>query len=275
MYHLFVSHSSKDAQCAKAIVEFLEKRNMQCWIAPRDMPPGANQLWEIPQAIERCGAFLLLLSRDVCMSPWVELELSWAIRNRKFVIPLLLEEMDLTGRFAFALQNTQVHKIHAGCYEDVAEAVTGYLERRECFGGAICAGDPSDAAKWLRYGAYSGSAQAKKRLGDCYLHGDGVPVSFEQAFHWYAEASKAGLADAQYALAACYDFGYGVPEEAEQAAVYYLHAARQGHVSAQYCIASMYESGEGVERDHAEALRWYEQAAAQGGRTAVDQLAAL
>ena len=37
---LFVSHVTEDRAAAMEIVEELERRNVKCWIAPRDVRPG-------------------------------------------------------------------------------------------------------------------------------------------------------------------------------------------------------------------------------------------
>ena len=39
---VFISHSSKDKHVADAICAVLERRGLRCWIAPRDVTPGAS-----------------------------------------------------------------------------------------------------------------------------------------------------------------------------------------------------------------------------------------
>jgi hypothetical protein len=39
---VFVSYASADAALANATVETLERRGLRCWIAPRDIMPGAQ-----------------------------------------------------------------------------------------------------------------------------------------------------------------------------------------------------------------------------------------
>jgi hypothetical protein len=40
--HVFVSYASQDATVANSIVENLEQHGLKCWIAPRDVKPGAQ-----------------------------------------------------------------------------------------------------------------------------------------------------------------------------------------------------------------------------------------
>src|SRR5215472_7170060 len=39
---VFISHSSKDREIADAICAHLESAGIKCWIAPRDIEPGAT-----------------------------------------------------------------------------------------------------------------------------------------------------------------------------------------------------------------------------------------
>ena len=48
----FISHSSQDTEAASRICSFLEARGVTCWIAPRDVNPGAIYAEEILDGIE-------------------------------------------------------------------------------------------------------------------------------------------------------------------------------------------------------------------------------
>ncbi len=39
-HDVFISYSSKDKSIADAVCSILEKEQMRCWIAPRDITPG-------------------------------------------------------------------------------------------------------------------------------------------------------------------------------------------------------------------------------------------
>ena len=51
-HDVFVSHSVKDKAVAEAVVERLEAESLICWIAPRDVVPGADWGESIIDAIE-------------------------------------------------------------------------------------------------------------------------------------------------------------------------------------------------------------------------------
>jgi hypothetical protein len=49
---VFISHCSEDRKIADAVCAPLEASKIRCWIAPRDVPPGANWASAIIDAIE-------------------------------------------------------------------------------------------------------------------------------------------------------------------------------------------------------------------------------
>jgi hypothetical protein len=41
-HDVFISHSTEDKAVADAVCAILEKNGVRCWIAPRDILPGAD-----------------------------------------------------------------------------------------------------------------------------------------------------------------------------------------------------------------------------------------
>jgi hypothetical protein len=56
-HDVFISHSSVNKKAADAICHALEQNGVKCWIAPRDIPPGANYGGEIIKGIKNWAAF--------------------------------------------------------------------------------------------------------------------------------------------------------------------------------------------------------------------------
>jgi TIR domain len=50
-HEVFISYCSKDKNIADAVCAGLEAEKIACWIAPRDVPPGANYGAAIIEAI--------------------------------------------------------------------------------------------------------------------------------------------------------------------------------------------------------------------------------
>jgi len=89
---LFVSHVSEDRVKAMEIVAELERRNLRCWIAPRDVQPGHPYDDEISAAIEGCCAMLLVFSDQCNESEYIRREVTVAGECRKLVIPFRIED---------------------------------------------------------------------------------------------------------------------------------------------------------------------------------------
>jgi TIR domain-containing protein len=74
----FISYASHDTHVAAA----LEDRGLKCWIAPRDVTPGAHYASEIVHAIDSARAIVLILSQDAANSPRVLREIERAASKR-------------------------------------------------------------------------------------------------------------------------------------------------------------------------------------------------
>ena len=90
---LFVSHVHEDRAVALEIVAELERRDLKCWIAPRDVTPGKFDD-VIADAIDRCLAFLLIFSERCNDNEYISRELTVAGDAHKQVIPLRIEEAE-------------------------------------------------------------------------------------------------------------------------------------------------------------------------------------
>ncbi len=71
---LFISHSSEDGSIAGELAANLQQLGISCWIAPRDIPPGADWAESIMQGIEKADAFLILATGSSLSSSQVRRE---------------------------------------------------------------------------------------------------------------------------------------------------------------------------------------------------------
>ena len=78
---VFVSHSIKDKAIAEAIVARLEADSVTCWIAPRDVVPGADWGESIIDAIESSRIMVLIFSRNADASPQIKREVERAVNK--------------------------------------------------------------------------------------------------------------------------------------------------------------------------------------------------
>lgn len=61
---VFISHSKEDKNIADFICNSLERENVGCWIAPRDIPYGDDWAGDITKAISKSKLFLFLFSEN-------------------------------------------------------------------------------------------------------------------------------------------------------------------------------------------------------------------
>jgi len=107
MKDIFISYKSQDYDTAKWVRNYLVKCGLSVWMAPEDIPGGGSYAAFIPDAIENCKAFVLILSDKAQHSKWVKRELDQAINNDKEILPFMIEKAELTKEFRFYLANIQ------------------------------------------------------------------------------------------------------------------------------------------------------------------------
>ena len=138
---------------------------------------------------------------------------------------------------------------------------------------ALLAGDPVEAAGWVRCAAECGVAAAQLRLGRMLLDGSGVKPDEPAAFGWFARAADQGDAEAMNMMGRCHENGWGVPVDLEAAAASYRASAAGGHGWGQYNFGNLLFDGRGVALDRPQALRWFLRAASQGHGRAMNLVA--
>ena len=104
---VFISYASQDASVADAIVAALERAKIPCWIAPRDVKPGARYADAIVRAINGASALVLVLSANAMGSDHVAREVERAASKRKPVIAFRIDATPLSAELEYFLSNSQ------------------------------------------------------------------------------------------------------------------------------------------------------------------------
>jgi hypothetical protein len=94
--HVFISHAEEDKQKAEQVCGYLESAGFPCWIAPRDVTPGASYGKAIVAAINASAALLLLHSASSSASGFVSAEVERAVSKKVPVIPVKLDTSPLS-----------------------------------------------------------------------------------------------------------------------------------------------------------------------------------
>ncbi len=96
-HDVFLSYASTDRPAAEAICAALEARGIRCWVAPRDVPAGADWGEAILTAIGRAHAMVLVLSRTTANSVHVKNEVVTAVSQSLALVPVRIEDCQPGG----------------------------------------------------------------------------------------------------------------------------------------------------------------------------------
>ena len=105
---VFICHSTKDADLASKICDYLEQENkLHCWIAPRNITGGKLYAEEIMDAIEHTQVFILLYSKDANLSNHVVSELNCAFNCEKPTIPFCIDDSKMRSILMYYTNTSQ------------------------------------------------------------------------------------------------------------------------------------------------------------------------
>jgi len=100
-HDVFVSYSNKDKNVADAVCSTLESNGIRCWIAPRDITPGAPFAESIIDGIKGSKVFVLIFSSNSNQSNQVIKEVDRAVHHGLVIIPLRLEDVPMSKQLDF------------------------------------------------------------------------------------------------------------------------------------------------------------------------------
>ena len=102
-HDVFISYSNRDKSVADAMCHRLEARRIRCWVASRDVPPGANFGGSIVKAIKESRAKVLVYSGSSNRSPQVLREVDKAVGENVMIIPFRIENAVLSDDMEYYL----------------------------------------------------------------------------------------------------------------------------------------------------------------------------
>jgi hypothetical protein len=100
---VFISYSSRDAEAAARVCEFLELSGVRCWIAPRNIRAGAPYPAEIARALKRCKTIVLVFSEHSNVSPHVQREVERVVSRSIPIITLKLQDIPMTDAMEYLI----------------------------------------------------------------------------------------------------------------------------------------------------------------------------
>jgi hypothetical protein len=96
-YMVFLSHSGKDGDWTKYIASHASEIGVTAYLYEHDPQPGRSIAEKVKQAIMRCDAVVVLLTRNGHASTYVQQEIGYAEAKNKLVIPLVEPGLEQKG----------------------------------------------------------------------------------------------------------------------------------------------------------------------------------
>ncbi len=94
MTDVFISYSRKDIAFARLLHQALKENKLETWIDWQDIPPSADWLAEVYEAIEGADAFVFVISETSLNSEICGLEINHAAKHNKRLIPIVIKDVD-------------------------------------------------------------------------------------------------------------------------------------------------------------------------------------
>ena len=125
---VFISYSSLDKPTADKVCESLEDQGIDCWIAPRNVLPGAKYAESIVLAIEQSSAVVLLFSSHSNKSEQVLNEVERAVSKKKRIFTLKISQANLSTELEYFISRHQwldaTESSLNACVKQLAAALT-------------------------------------------------------------------------------------------------------------------------------------------------------
>jgi TolB-like protein len=131
----FLSYASLDAEVAARLCGLLEKSAITVWMAPRDVPAGANYADAIVRAITSCRTLLVILSANSVSSAHVGKEIERASSKGRPIVAVRLDETALTPALEYFLSESQWIDARGGIEAALPKLIDG-IRRLTSAGGA-------------------------------------------------------------------------------------------------------------------------------------------
>ncbi len=128
-HDVFISHSSQDKTIADAICATLERSNIRCWIAPRDVMYGEEWAPAIIKAIKQSRIFVLIFSSNSNNGEQVKREVKNAADMGIPIIPFRIKNEPLSDHMQYYISTAHWLDALTPPLEDHLEELTKAVSR--------------------------------------------------------------------------------------------------------------------------------------------------
>jgi serine/threonine-protein kinase len=187
-HDIFLSYASADATMADAVCRGLEAAGLSCWIAPRDVAPGAQYADSIVRAINGAQVLVLVLSASAVASAHVGKEIERASSKRRPIIALRIDAAPLAPAFEYFLSESQWIEAPGGALEAALPRLASAVRRLLHAAGTPAAARESSAPPFERRAPPGAFSKPGARRSAMVLAGAlaGVAVLTAAVWLWLA-----------------------------------------------------------------------------------------
>ncbi len=111
-YDVFISYARPDEKTALRLAALLDGAGVRYWLDVKDLGLDSSFIGEIAKVLSNSKVLLLLVSPRMVDRQWVEAEVSFAMRTKCLILPLMLEEFDLPINLQLALGTKIIRKFY-------------------------------------------------------------------------------------------------------------------------------------------------------------------
>lgn len=122
-HKVFISYSRKDTEQVKVITQILDKHSISYWIDKEGIYSGSNFKEVIVDAIENSQALIFVSSANSNASVNVAVEVEYAIRLNKTILPVMLDDAPFAKRIRIDISNIDQIEF-AGLHGDESKLIT-------------------------------------------------------------------------------------------------------------------------------------------------------
>ncbi len=128
---IFLSYSRKDYYLARMIADKCIERDLKVFFDVDSVCAGDSFADQIHSSIKEAsekGCVVLFISSDYLQSEWAKRELESAVANNGFILPVIVNDVELTDFFEFYLRRTQYYKLKTPVTMASIEEIVGIIE---------------------------------------------------------------------------------------------------------------------------------------------------
>jgi Tol biopolymer transport system component len=124
---IFISYAANDVGTANSACRYLESRGVNCWIAPRNVKPGAQYADAIVRAINEATAVVVVMSASAMASSHVRREVERAAAKHKPIIAFRIDSAAPNPALEYFLSESQWIDVPAVGLEPAFEKLANAL----------------------------------------------------------------------------------------------------------------------------------------------------